>query len=196
MSRKSSRFLHARSNRQGKERVRGPARHRPDRRRRDALARVPAPASLRARARVRPARLSPCPLQRQGSHRASLGQHRRRDARFRAGAARRRPGQRRLREHRPGGVREAQGRGRPQPDRERPRRGRVRRRHARSVPARAGARLGRLARRPRARRRHHRPGRHAAGGPNDGRAAPGFGVRVLGYDPALHARTRRGRSGR
>ena len=86
-----------------------------------------APASLRARARVRPARLSPCALQRQRSHRAAVGQHRRRDARLRAGAARRRPGQRRRREHRPRSLRAAQGRGRSQPDRQRPGRGRVHR---------------------------------------------------------------------
>ena len=98
----------------------------------------------------------------------ALGDDRRRDPRFRAGAARDRPGQRRRREHRSRRLRAAADRDRAQPHRQRPGRGRVHhRRGAVAAAPGAGAQRRRQRRRPRARRRDRRPGRHVADGALD-----------------------------
>ena len=66
------------------------------------------------------ARVPPLALQRPGDDRPGLGDDRRRDPRFRAGAAGDRPGQRRRREHRSRRLRAAPDRGRAQPHRRAP----------------------------------------------------------------------------
>ena len=148
----------------------------------------------------RPARVPPGALQRAGSDRAAVGGDRRRGARFRAGAARGRPRQRRaprtstLEACARAGVEVVRSL---TAQRAAPRPSSSSARMLSHAAARAGARRRRLARRPRARRRDGRPGRHAAGGAHDGAAARRASAsRILGYDPALHAtRPRRGRAG-